>query len=173
MPQEVPWLLEARKLDGLKEIPGPQHNPEILALADDSGLGWINDDETAWCATFVGGTLKRAKCKPSGSAAARSYLHWGIDVLDKDLRRIPLGAIVVFSRPPDEWKGHVGYAVGRTERGDIVTLSGNQKNMVRVDPIAGWRLIGARWPIEYRDDLRMLTPLPLISTNDALSANEA
>jgi uncharacterized protein (TIGR02594 family) len=170
---EVAWLERARALKGLHEIPGPQSEPEILALAADAGCPWVHDDETAWCALFVGGTLKRAGVKPSGSAAARSYQHWGIDVLEDGALFAPVGSIIVLSRGDDPSHGHVAYAVGRTNDGRILLLGGNQKDMVRIDAFPVWRVIAARWPEEARTDLRLLQRLPELDWDGASSTTEA
>lgn len=163
---EPAWLTIARGLLGLREIPGPQNNPEIVALWRDAGLPFT-DDEVAWCAGFVGGVLARAKIKPSGRADARSYIGWGIDVFeDRNIKRIPLGAVIIFARPPAQWSGHVGFAVGIAADGRVMCLGGNQKNMVSILPFDAERTIGARYPLEMADDLRIeYQLLPLITTN--------
>lgn len=170
--KEAPWLTIARDLIGLREIKGAAHEPEILSLWRDAGLPF-SDDETAWCAGFVGGVLKRAGIKPTGSAAARSYARWGVDCMANGNENIPLGAIVVFSRPPSEWSGHVGFAVGITEGGHIMTLGGNQGDRVSIAPFNESRLIAARWPSESTDDIRMLRVIPQITTNVPLSTRES
>lgn len=171
---EPAWLTIARDLIGLREIKGAQHEPEILRLWRDAGLPFT-DDETAWCAGFVGGVLKRAGIKPSGSAAARSYSRWGIDVFeDRALVRIPLGSVLVFSRPPSETSGHVGFATGFTKDGRVMCLGGNQKDSVNIAPFEAERIVAARYPIECLDDLRIqYQTLALVTTNLNSSQNEA
>ncbi len=168
---EPRWLSIARDLIGLKEIKGEEHEPEILRLWRDAGLSFTTDEDP-WCAALVGGCLARAGIAPSLSGMARSYTHWGIDVLADGKDQIPLGAVVVYSRPPSETSGHVGFAVGLTTEGNIVTLGGNQKDSVNIAPISYTRLIAARWPTEHRDDLTMLKPLPLMTSNVPLSVRE-
>lgn len=170
---EVAWLACARSLIGLREIPGPMSEPQILELAADAGCPWVHDDETAWCALFVGGTLKRGGVKPSGSAAARSYQNWGISVLESGPLFVPVGSIVVLSRGDDPSKGHVAYAVGRTKDGRLLLLGGNQKDMVRIDAFPVWRVVAARWPIEDRADLLLINRIPELEWNGASSASEA
>ncbi len=169
---EPRWLTIARDLIGLKEIRGSQHAPEILALWRDAGVPF-SDDETAWCAGFVGGCLVRGGAKSSGSAAARSYATWGVDCLTNGTSQIPLGAVVVYSRPPSEWSGHVGFAVGITEGRSIMTLGGNQKDSVNIAPLSVDRLIAARWPANFADDLGMLRAIPITTSNLPLSQGEA
>lgn len=171
---EAPWLTIARDLIGLKEIKGVENEPEILRLWRDAGLQFT-DDETAWCAGFVGGVLKRSGVKPTFSALARSYEHWGIDVFeDRKLARIPMGAVLVFSRPPSETSGHVGFAVGFTSDGRVMCLGGNQRDSVNISPFVAERILAARWPAEHADDLRIqYQTLQLVTTNLNSSANEA
>lgn len=168
---EVPWLVEARKFIGLKEIKGPQHEPEILRLRADAGTG-IRNDEDAWCSDFVGGCIKRAHCVPTKSPAARSWLHWGTSVKEPQLENIPPGAILVFERG-ESWQGHVGFAVGYTADGYLKVLGGNQSDSVSIADIYNARLLDARWPIEFAGDLRMLKKLPLMQRTGAASTNEA
>jgi uncharacterized protein (TIGR02594 family) len=170
---EPQWLIRARDKIGLKEIAGPQHEAEILKLATDALVPYIHDDETAWCSTFACAMLERSGIISPRSPAARSFLHWGIDCMDLGDAQIPVGAIVVFSRPPSPIQGHVGFAVGITAEGNILTLGGNQSNSVSIAPIKGGRLIGARWPIEERADIKLLHRIPFVSSTKQLSTNEA
>ena len=89
------------------------------------------------------------------------------------LEDIPPGAVLVFDRPPNAWEGHVGFAVGWTSDGYLKVLGGNQRDSVSIADISVARLIDARWPVEFRDDLRLLRKLPLMSRIGAVSTNEA
>lgn len=171
---EVPWLTIARDLIGLREIKGAQHEPEILRLWRDAHLPFT-DDETAWCAGFVGGVLERANINSTRSAMARSYTLWGIDVFeDRDVTRIPLGAVLVFSRPPSETSGHVGFATAYTSDGRVMCLGGNQKDSVNIAPFDVDRILTARWPAEFSDDLRIeYQTIQPVTTNLQSSRNEA
>ena len=60
------------------------NNPKVVAYFKDSGNPGVMDDETAWCAAFVGAMLKRAGIKGTGKLNARSYLDWGTPVARKD-----------------------------------------------------------------------------------------
>ena len=51
---EPAWVIEARKHIGLKEIPGPRHEPKILGWWKKIKRGGIKSDEVPWC--FVGET---------------------------------------------------------------------------------------------------------------------
>ena len=166
------WLDEAYKLLGVTEIKGAENSPEILKLWEDAGLPFT-DDETAWCAGFVGACLKRGGAAPSGSGLARSYLGWGFDVTELGIKSIPPGAVLVYSRPGAPGSGHVGFAMGITPEGHIMTLGGNQGDKVSIKPFAQERLLAARWPMEGKNELALLRNLPKMKSNGALSEGEA
>ena len=42
---ELPWIAEARKHIGLKEIVGPQHNKTIQLWLKELGSAWSDDAE--------------------------------------------------------------------------------------------------------------------------------
>ena len=78
-----------------------------------------------------------------------------------------VGAIVVFQRAGG---GHVGFLVGRDERGRLMILGGNQANAVTIAPFDPERVLGYRWPWSVEPDGR----LPLVASNGApVSRNEA
>jgi uncharacterized protein (TIGR02594 family) len=168
------WLARARDFIGLQEIKGPQHNAEIVSWWRDSHLPWIRDDETAYCSAFVNAMLERSLITSPRAPNARSYTDWGMDVLDLGREQIPLGAIVVYSRPPDPKHGHVGFACGITAEGNILTLGANQSDSVSISPFKTERLIAARWPNEERvKDLKLLRRIPFVSTSTPVSTREA
>jgi uncharacterized protein (TIGR02594 family) len=135
---EPRWITAARAQLGQAEIHGRKHNPRILKW-------WIairapfTDDETPWCAGFVGGQLESVGIKSSRSAAARSYLKWG-----KKLTAAAVGCIVVFSRGPVN--GHVGFVVGQDSRGNLMVLGGNQGDAVNIKAFSTGNVLGYRWP---------------------------
>lgn len=115
-------------------------NPKVVAYFKDSGNAWVKDDETAWCAAFVGAMLKRAGIKGTGKLTARSYLDWGVPVERKDARP---GDIVIFERGNSSWQGHVGFFV--KDRGALIdVLGGNQSNAVNVKGYQASKLLGIR-----------------------------
>lgn len=171
------WLQRARDLIGLREISGAMHEPKVLQLWRDARMPYVHDDETAWCAAFCGAMLERSMITSTRLPNARSYENWGLNALTdtgrRDLLRIPIGAVCVFDRPPNAWQGHVAFAVGRTGTDQIICLGGNQSNSVSIAMFNASRLVAARWPIEERDSLRMLAPLPLMDGQHLISINEA
>jgi uncharacterized protein (TIGR02594 family) len=116
-------------------------NPKVLAYFKDSGNAWVNDDETAWCAAFVGAMLERSGVKGTGKLNARSYLDWGMPVERKDARP---GDVVIFKRGTG-WQGHVGFFV--KDRGALIdVLGGNQSDAVNIKPQQSASLLGIRRP---------------------------
>lgn len=143
-----PWMAAGRALIGLSEIKGPQHNSLILRMWDSIGASWFRDDETPWCAGFVGHCLESAGIRSTRSAAARSYEKWGDDYLCHSRTSIPYGAIVVLSRPGAPGSGHVGFYCGPSGAG-FALLGGNQNDAVNVASFLWSRIVAVRWPSEY------------------------
>lgn len=126
---------------GTFEWKGKDHNPKVLQYFADVGHAWVKDDETAWCAAFVGAMLKKAGIDGTGKLSARSYLTWGEDVELEDAKP---GDIVVFWRgDPRGWQGHVAFYV-RHDEDNIWVLGGNQNNQVSIAPYSQDRLLGIR-----------------------------
>lgn len=160
------WVAISASFIGLTEIKGPKHNADILKFWKDIKRGGIKDDETAWCAGFVGAMLVRAGLKiptnvPEG---ARSYLTWG-----KKLDKPANGCIVVFTR---DGGGHVGFVVGKDENGNLLVLGGNQGDAVNVKAFSTSRVTGYRWPDEISLPTADDYNLP-ISSGHALSQRES
>lgn len=137
----VPWMREADRWLGLREIAGAKHHPQILGWWE-SIKAPFRDDETAWCAAYVGGVLEEVGIQSSRSAAARSYESWGEKVATPTY-----GAITVFWRGSKSgWQGHVAFLVGVTKTGDLLCLGGNQSDAVNVAKFGRDRLLGFRFP---------------------------
>lgn len=167
MTTEPKWLVEARRYVGQREIAGRRHNPLILRW-------WtlirapFTDDETPWCAGFVGGVLEAVGIRSSRSAAARSYREWGQPVTNGPA----VGAIVVFSRGPVN--GHVGFVVGKAPDGRLMVLGGNQGNAVSIKPFARARVLAFRWPSNaVLPERQGYASLPVLATSDPSSEDEA
>ena len=71
---KAPWFDAAQKYLGLKEIKGSKHAPLIVQMWARIKLAGIKDDETPWCAAFVGSCLEEVGIQSSRSAAALSYV---------------------------------------------------------------------------------------------------
>lgn len=117
------------------------HNPKVVQYFADVGQEWVRNDETAWCAAFVGAMLERCQINSTRRLNARSYLEWGDPVSLDEARP---GDIVVFSRGnPKGWQGHVGFFV-RSTGSSILCLGGNQNNQVNEAKYPATRLLGIR-----------------------------
>lgn len=135
---DQPWLIEASKHLGVREIPGVNHHPLILRMWKTIRRGGIKTDEVPWCAAFVGFCLENAGIVSSRYESAASYLTWGIP-LTSPVR----GAVAVFSRIGG---GHTGFITGIDHAGRLLVLGGNQGNEVSIRAFDPARLTGLRWP---------------------------
>lgn len=137
---EPRWLIRARSYIGTKEIPGRENNPTILKWWKEIRSQFL-DDETPWCAAFVGGVLEESGIKSTRSGMARSYENWGVP-----LKYPATGAVVTFSR---KGGGHVGFVVGYNAD-TVSVLGGNQRDSVNVSRFAknaaGLKVTSYRWP---------------------------
>lgn len=133
-----PWIDEARKFIGLKEIEGSQHNPEILQFWKDIKRGGIKSDEVPWCAAFVGAMLERSGIQSSRFEGAKSYLGWG-----RTLIAPVVGCVGVLARAGG---GHVVFVVGVDTNGDLLCLGGNQDDEVNIRAFPFERFVGFRYP---------------------------
>jgi uncharacterized protein (TIGR02594 family) len=130
----------AREHFGLREIRGNGHEPKILEFFNAVGHSWVKDDETAWCAAFVGACLEAAGIVSSRRLNARSYLEWGDPVSSPKE-----GDIVVFWRgSPKAATGHVAFFVKHNDNGDFIVLGGNQSDMVNEQVYAKERVLSIR-----------------------------
>ena len=164
---ELAWIEIARSLIGTREIRGNRHNPKVLEMFAAIGNPGVKDDETPWCAAFVGYCLQMAKQKGSGKLNARSYLGLGTP-----LNEPAYGCTVVLHRgDPKGWSGHVGFVVGRDVKGRIMILGGNQSDAVTIAPFDSKRVLGYRWPTG-KLPLPERYNLPVIDSQSTLSTNE-
>lgn len=124
---------------GKTEVVGPGHNGDIVNYFAKSGNSWVKDDETAWCAAFVGYCLETAGYGSTKKLNARSYLSYG-----RATTAPKLGDIVVFWRgTPNGWEGHVAFYI--SEIGDDVhVLGGNQSNQVNISAYPKSKVLGYR-----------------------------
>lgn len=136
---EPRWLAEARKYDGLREVPGPRHNSTILGWLRKL-KAWWSEDETPWCGTFVAHCLQE-----SGLPIIKNWFRakeWALYGSNLRSTHVAPGAILVFAR---QGGGHVGFYVGEDTTYYYV-LGGNQSNMVNTMKLAKARCIAIRWP---------------------------
>ncbi len=150
--KEPVWVQEARKHIGLRETKGANHTPEIVQFWKDIKRGGIKDDETPWCAAFVGAMLERCSIRSTRFESAKSYLQWG-----EGLTTPCVGCVVVFSR---DGGGHVGFVIGKDSAGNLLVLGGNQGDAVNIKAFPVSRVNGYRWPAGVTVERQ---PLPILS----------
>lgn len=135
---EPSWIALAKKDIGVSEIKGDKHNPVIVQYWKDIKRGGIKDDETPWCAAFVGAMLERSGIRSTRFESAKSYETWGYKLTSP-----VYGCIVTFIR---NGGGHVGFVVGMSPAGDLMVLGGNQSDAVNIKAFSTDRVTSYRWP---------------------------
>jgi len=145
MPEDLPrldWMRIAMGELGQKEIPGHRSNPRIVEYGKSVSLN-ITDDSVPWCASFVSHCLEMAQVKSTRSAMARSYEKWGAAIEPH------YGCVVVMWRKSlESGSGHAGFYVGQdpNNKNNIMLLSGNSNNQVRISSYTKDRILSYRWP---------------------------
>ena len=132
----------ALNLSGIKEVPGKEDNGFIRWCLSLTTTPSPHHDEIPWCSAFMNGLCKILGIKPSGSAAARSWLAMGTPV-DKDGAEIGMD-IVILSRGGRPTAGHVGVFAGYDGPDKIKVLGGNQADLVCLRSFPRASVIGIR-----------------------------
>lgn len=163
------WLRIAKSYLDVEEIEGYKHNPIILGWWKRLGIS-ISDDETPWCAAFVGGCLEEAGLRSSRSGMARSYENWGI--------RLPgpaIGAVATMWRGSKaSGSGHVTLVCGQSKSGQLMGLGGNQSNKVSIAAFNQDRITGYFYPSSYSiPKICKLSNLPIINSNGLVSNSKS
>lgn len=131
----------AQEYIGLAEFPGAKHNEKIVKMFSDTGNSWVADDETPWCAAFVGSVLAQCGIKGTGRLNARSYLEWGQKIAIKDAQP---GDVVILSRGSNPTQGHVAFFSSWKNNGYVNLLGGNQGDKVSIAAYSVSKVIGVR-----------------------------
>lgn len=143
VPPSLPWLDEAHRLIGTREVPGQGSNAAILGWADALRIDY-DDDDVPWCGLFVAhciGSQLTQEPLPTLPLLARAWGKFGL------VCQVPQpGAVMVFWRgSPQAATGHVGLYWGEDDT-TFHILGGNQANAVTVARLPRARLLTARWP---------------------------
>lgn len=170
VPDAFPWMQEAYRLLGTREIRGSAHNADILAWADALDIDYTRD-ETPWCGLFVAHALATGLPKEDLADPplwSRAWLKTG-EPVDEPV----FGDVLVFWRGSrDGWTGHVGFYVG--EAGDyFLVLGGNQSNSVSIAKIAKNRLLGIRRPLTAAVPSQDEADFVLAANGSQITSNEA
>jgi uncharacterized protein (TIGR02594 family) len=146
---------------GLREIPGPEHNPLILEMFRKVGASWFKQDEVPWCGAYVGAQLidQGLPALPGGKSVTARAWHtegWGRSV---PIESAPKGAVISMRRGAyNGSSGHVAFLhrLIKDQAGKVtgfVLVGGNQGNAVtqrqydRFDSQGRDLLLSARvWP---------------------------
>lgn len=123
---------------GIREIAGPENNPEVLkwfSATDQATAEWVNDD-TPSCSAFIAWCMEQAGLPSTRSVTARSWDKWGELVTEPQ----PGDLAVYWREAVESWKGHVGIVVKADEKVDWV-LGANQDNMVCIKAYDRTRLL--------------------------------
>ena len=128
---------------GVDEIGGSRHNPRILEYHATTTLpaDKAEEDETAWCSSFVNWCVEQSGVTRTDSARARHWLDWG-----QALSEPRKGAVTVLRRfdADDPLAGHVAFywdSSGST----FQVLGGNQSDQVSIKGYPKADLLGFRW----------------------------
>lgn len=143
------WLEIAEKEIGQHEIRGGE-NPRIVEYHASTSLK-AKEDEIPWCSSFVNWCLKEAGINGTNSAAAKSWLTWGVETADP-----VLGCICIIKKKrngPDRATGSAsGYHVAfwlEEKEGRVLLLGGNQGDQVKKSSfnLTGYEICGYRIPL--------------------------
>lgn len=157
------WVVAGRKMIGLREVPGPMHNPTILGFWK-LGAPWLktDDSDSPWCGGFMAFCMKEAGLSfPKQYPRAASWRDYGEAAVPQ------VGAIGVKAR---KGGNHVFMIVGKTaDDRNFKALGGNQSNGVNVIDIRQSDVDAIRWPPGVP---QAHIPLPIMAPG-TLGASEA
>lgn len=139
---ELEWIALAKSFIGVTEYKGKAHNPNIIRWLKELG-GWWNNDEEAWCGTFIAYCLKETNRPiPQHWYRALAYKDIGVK-LDKPA----YGCIGVKSR---KGGGHVTFIIGRNSiTGKLYGLGGNQNDQVNIAQFDEDEFEAFIWPSRF------------------------
>ena len=129
----------AQRFVGVREVPGQQDDPRVLAMLR-LDANWPEHDEVPWCSAFTNYVAWLLRLPRSKSLRARSWLGVGTPVTEP---RIGWDIAVLWRGSPDSPSGHVGFYAGH-DGDQVLLLGGNQGDAVSVAPFPSERLLGFR-----------------------------
>lgn len=146
------WFEHALQDRGVAEIRGGE-NPRIIEMGSYTTLK-PTEDETPWCSDAVCAWMEEVGISSTKSAAARSWLTWGVELTEPRE-----GAVVVIQQKVaghDAATGSTsGFHVGLLSAigADYVTIfGGNQSDSVKYSrfPLSKYTVRGMRWPADLK-----------------------
>ena len=148
--QELPWIVEGKKVFGLHET----HDKSALTdwlRSDGQRLGDV--EKMPWCGDYTETAIKKSLPDEPFVGAVGKNPYWARNWLKFGKPVDPCyGAVIVFSRGKG---GHVGFVVGEDDT-DYYVLGGNQGNAVSIVRISKDRFLGCTWPLTYPNPNRSL-----------------
>jgi len=141
------WYELAKEKIGQHEVKGGE-NAFILECHATTTL-CAKEDEVPWCSAFVNWCVKRAGVLGTNSAAAISWLKWGVA-----LEEPREGCVVVLRQKIKGADKETGSSSGnhvaffqKLEGGRIFLLGGNQSDSVKVSSfgLTSYEVLGYRW----------------------------
>jgi len=155
--QELPWIVEGKKVWGLHEI---RDNARLRQWLRSDGKTLGDPKQLPWCGDYVETAIKNSLPNEPFEGAVGKNPYWARNWLKFGVPTEPVyGAVIVFSRGNG---GHVGFVVGE-DNTDYYVLGGNQSDSVNIVRISKSRFLGCRWPATFRNPN---TPLPRMSPNN-------
>jgi uncharacterized protein (TIGR02594 family) len=131
------------QLGGVAEIEGSRSNPLLLSIMKKHLVSTTDDSTTAWCGIIMGEIFDRCGLpKPPGYTAARSWIKQGTEIKIEEAKP---GDVVIFTRPPSTWQGHVALYVWHNDT-HVMVCGGNQSNKVCFQSYVRERVLGIRRP---------------------------
>lgn len=164
---KTPWMTEARKHLGQKEVLGWGSNKWILSLWDTVPWIWStvsrkDDSILPWCGAFVRHCfIKSGITPPKHWYRAKAYFDFGTKLYTP-----AVGAVCVIKNRYGRY--HVGFVVGRDHAGNVLLIGGNQSDSVKISAFRHDAVRYLGWPGDIKD---MSTDLPILTA--ALSDSEA
>jgi len=134
----------AAKELGIHETAGAVATARIVEYAKHTSMA-ATSDEVPWCSSFANFAVDTAGFAGTHSAAARSWLKWGVA-----LTTPILGCIVVLDRHDDANPSAAHVTIcdhPDISNGVVRCLGGNQGNSVKVSRFSTAKVLGYRSPI--------------------------
>lgn len=138
----------ATRFIGIREVPGADDNPQILAMLKLDST-WPEADEVPWCSAFVNYVCWLLRLPRSKSLRARVWLEVGqpipncvaqigfdVAILKRGHGEQPGPEII-------EAPGHVGFFAGFLDH-KVALLGGNQGNAISIALFPDSQLLGIR-----------------------------
>src|SRR5690606_18472391 len=105
--------------------------------------------ENPWCSSFVNWVMIKAGYDGTNSPWSHSWKNWG-DGISKPA----VGSVAFIDwgkvSAKKKGKGHVGIVVGKTAKGRIVLLGGNQSGQVKYSAFRPAHIVAYRVPKSYQ-----------------------